>query len=159
MLKRLVLATFCGFCLTGITYAQRVASKDATAPRDRGPQNERRDAVRDYGRALDRGDIDREIGAYDRVTNAESRAPRDMPDVNRDRLTGAREVDRSKDWDRNMSRDKEGPQRDRDRGRDRDKADKSDRGGGPDRSGRGDRSDRSDKNDRGERSGGYRDRN
>ncbi|MBC8032289.1 MAG: hypothetical protein H7Z16_19555 [Pyrinomonadaceae bacterium] len=83
-----------------------------------------------------------------------------MPDVNRDRLTGAREVDRSKGWDGRLGGDKERPDRDRSSSRDKaDKSDRADKGGGSDRSSRGDRSDRSDKSDRSGRSGGYRDRN
>lgn len=182
MLKRFVLATFCGLCLCGVAFSQRVASAGPQVSEKQRTDNDMRAAHERYGKARDSGNPAeiREAGralrdaadAYDAT-----RGGRNRPDIDFKDQPISRDFDRMKDWDRRMGGPDRSPQRDspgRGPGRGRDNtADKSDRGGrsgptdkggGPDRSTGRDRS--SDKADRSsdrsngvERAGGFRDRN
>jgi hypothetical protein len=162
MLRRLALATLCGLCLSGVTYAQRVASREPSVSEK---QRTRDAAQAAYDRAVEAqrsGTEAQKRETFDRLRDAHDAAvgTRSMPDVDSDRVRGSREVERSQGWDRRM----EGPSRGGGgrpdgggRHRDRDTAD---RGGRGDRSSGSDRSsDRGGRSDRGERSGGFRDRN
>lgn len=133
MLRRLALATLCGLCLSGVTYAQRVASRDATTSERQRTENDVRAAGERYGRARESGNQAemREAGkalrdafdAYDAARGGKSASDdfdfKDQPI--------SREFDRMKDWDRRMGgSDRGGPQHESPgRSRDRDKADRS----------------------------------
>lgn len=146
MLRRLVLATLCGLCLSGVTYAQRVASGD---PSRSGPKSER-EAYKDFVDKMNNGTQEEAVGAWRDWMDARERSSRSMPDVDRSKVRGAAEVDRTRDWDRRMEGER-APSRDRSRSRDT--AGRGDRGG-RDRSSGSDRS--SDRGDRTPR-GGARD--
>lgn len=146
MLRRLVLVTLCGLCLSSVTYAQRVASGD---PKSSGQKSER-EAHRDMVDRMNNGTQEEAVGAWRDWVEARDRSTRSMPDVDRSHVRGADAVDRSKGWDRRSAGERDSS---RDRSRDRDSSGRGDRGG-RDRSGGSDRS-----SDRGERSGGFRDRN
>jgi hypothetical protein len=149
MLRRLVLATLCLLCLSGVTYAQRVASKDPSS-RDSG-QKSVGEAYKDFVDKMNNGTQEEAVGAWRDWVNARESAPRSMPDVDRSKVRGAAEVDRTRDWDRRMEGER-APSRDRSRSRD--SAGRGDRGGRADRSSGADRSGRDRSSDRGGRSGG-----
>jgi hypothetical protein len=150
MLKRFVLATLCGLCLSGITYAQRrtvAAREPATSERQR-IDNDARAAQERYGRARQGTDLAETKGASKALRDAwEARGQRSMPDVDVDTVRGG--PDRMQGWDRRMGGPERGPQRDSPGGGPRGKtADRGDRGGGSDSGGKGSRDRSSDRSDR-----------
>jgi hypothetical protein len=165
MLRRLALATLCGLCLSGITYAQRVASRNAPASERQAREDAVRSAADRYFEARQSGNEAQRREAFDRLRDAydAARGAKSMPDLDGGHVRGSREVERSQGWDRRM----EGPSRGGGgrpdgggRHRDRDTADRggrADRSSGADRGGRDKSSGREGPSGGSDRRGGARD--